>query len=93
MNPDPYFIKVNKIRFKPYGCEKEMEFIQIQEPIEVDNLYEKPNNGFLKSGWSGEKFNKWATEESNYETVSSHQSSKPTDYEATSSLKGPFTFL
>lgn len=70
---DPYFFKVKKIQFKPYGCEKEMEFIQIHWPIELDELYQKPHNKFNPSGWSGPMFNKWATRDFVHETSLSHQ--------------------
>lgn len=64
---DPYFFKVNKIRFKPHNCEEEMEFIQIQWPIQLDELYESSYDRFSSEGskgWSGPAFNKWATQES-----------------------------
>lgn len=59
---DPYFFKVNKIRFKPYGCENEMEFIQMKWPIQLNELYRNPKyDASTHRGWSGVMFNEWAT--------------------------------
>lgn len=79
---DPYFFKVKKIQFKPYACEEEMEFIQIEWPIQLDDLYAIPENKFgppKDNGWSGPTFNKWATTESNHEKTSPHSESVQPD--------------
>lgn len=69
---DPYFFKVNKIKFKPYDCDEEMEFIEMHWPIHLDDLYESPSNDVEcpKNGWSGPMFNHWATKDSNAENAS-----------------------
>lgn len=74
---DPYFFKVNKIRFKPFGCTNEMEFIQIQWPIQLDELYESSYDKRSAKGWSGPQFNKWATKESHHEKTTSREQSAP----------------
>ncbi|XP_037037476.1 uncharacterized protein LOC119075189 [Bradysia coprophila] len=61
---DPYFFKVNKVRFKPYGCDNEMEFIQMQWPIQLNELYNHPKyDASTHKGWSGPTFNEWATKQ------------------------------
>lgn len=53
-----------------------MEFITIQWPIELEDLYESSQKN--TTGWSGPMFNRWATKDTNYEQNSTHHEKNST---------------